>query len=143
MVGLCFSAFHSYFPGDMHSVHRVCHKEVWRCNDGYQSKSNDSPETYQRARRSYRNLHGEYASHHEKGSVSCKQAAIHHHAQYKTGTGELQNVSRDANLLIVQKAVESASAHLPCKLRFSQLVFETRAKEILGYVAVKQHLGRD
>ncbi len=21
-----------YFPGDMHSVHRVCHKEVWRCN---------------------------------------------------------------------------------------------------------------
>ena len=55
--------------------------------------ANDSPETNQRATRSYRNLHGEYASHHEKASVSCKRAAIHQHAQYKTGTEELQNVS--------------------------------------------------
>ena len=83
--GLCFSAFHG--EKELLSRRYAQCRDAMVVFDGYQSKSHDSPETNQRARRSYCNLDGEYASHHEKGSVSCKQgkqAAINQHAQYFT-----------------------------------------------------------
>ena len=67
------------------------------------------------ANRSNGNLHRKHASYNEKRSVSCKQgeqAKVHQHAQYETGERNYKtyHTSGDADLLIVQKSVESASA---------------------------------
>ena len=87
---------------------------------GYQSKihkGHHSPETNQRARRSYCNLHGEYASR----SITMRKDQFLANKENKQRfinmfstmlvqkNCKMYHASGDADLLIVQKAVESAS----------------------------------